>query len=634
MVVVPSLLFLLSLLSSTIFFVPSSHSFSEAESLLKLKNSFTQTNALTSWVPNSSPCSSRWAGVMCFDGIITGLHLTNMGLSGKIDIDALTHVSGLRTISFMNNNFSGSIPEFSKLGVLKSLLLSGNAFSGEIPSDFFSHLNSLKKVWLNDNRFSGKVPESLAQLTHLIELHLENNQFTGSIPAFKQSVNSLNLSNNKLDGEIPGIFSTYDVSAFAGNDGLCGKPLEKVCSATPTQSFAPPASTDYSNDNKLVVGGVVAAMVIVLIYALLSSKNNREDDFSQLGRDTMDEMVEVHVPSSNRRNSESSSRKGSDSKKGGGGGGGGGGSQHGKSGSMTDLIMVNDEKGTFGLSDLMKAAAEVLGNGGLGSAYKAVMSFGLSVAVKRIREMNRLGREAFDVEMRRFGGLRHRNILTPLAYHYRREEKLLVSEYIPKGSLLYVMHGDRGTSHAELNWPTRLKIIQGIARGLGFLYTEFSSYDLPHGNLKSSNVLLNHDHEPVLSDYAFHPLMSPSNATSCMFAYKTPDYFKYQRVSPKTDVYCLGILILEILTGKFPSQYLTNGKGGTDVVQWVSSANSSEEMERELLDPEIASGNVANTNAVNQMIQLLRVGADCVESNPQQRMDMREAIRRIEEVQV
>ncbi|PON66017.1 Tyrosine-protein kinase [Parasponia andersonii] len=618
-------LFLLSLLSTPL--IPFSHSLSEAEALLKLKNSLNQTNALASWVPDSAPCLSKWAGVMCFDGIITGLHLTNMGLSGTIDIDSLNQIPGLRTISLMNNNFSGPIPEFNKIGVLKALLLSGNAFSGEIPSDFFSHLNSLKKVWLNENMFTGNVPESLAQLTHLIELHLEKNQFTGPIPKFKQSIVSLDLSNNKLEGEIPESLSKYNVSAFAGNDGLCGKPLEKVCSATPAESFRSVSEEENANENKLIVGGVVAAMVIVLLYALLSSKNNREDEFSQLRKESnMDEVVEVHVPSSNRRNSESS-RKGGDSKK------GGVGSHHGKSGSMTDLIMVNDEKGSFGLADLMKAAAEVLGNGGLGSAYKAVMSFGLSVAVKRMREMNRLGRDGFDAEMRRFGRLRHRNILTPLAYHYRREEKLLVSEYIPKGSLLYVLHGDRGSCHAELNWPTRLKIIQGIARGMGFLFTEFSNYDLPHGNLKSSNVLLNEDHEPVLSDYAFHPLMNPSNAAQAMFAYKTPDYFKYQRVSPKSDVYCLGILILEILTGKFPSQYLSNGKGGTDVVQWVLSANNSEEKERELLDPEIASGN-ANTNAVNQMIQLLHVGAECVESNPQQRIDMREAIRRIEEVQV
>jgi hypothetical protein len=115
----------------------------------------------------------------------------------------------------------------------------------------------------------------------------------------------------------------------------------------------------------------------------------------------------------------------------------GGGNRNG----IGDLVMVNDEKGSFGLQDLMKAAAEVLGNGGLGSAYKAAMATGLSVVVKRMREMNKIGKDVFDAEMRQFGRIRHPNILTPLAYHYRREEKLFVTEYMPKGSLLYVLHG-------------------------------------------------------------------------------------------------------------------------------------------------------------------------------------------------
>ena len=128
-----------------------------------------------------------------------------------------------------------------------------------------------------------------------------------------------------------------------------------------------------------------------------------------------------------RRNVGESSKKG----------GMGGGSRNG----IGDIVMVNDEKGSFGLQDLMKAAAEVLGNGGLGSAYKAAMATGLSVVVKRMREMNKIGKDVFDAEMRQFGRIRHANILTPLAYHYRREEKLFVTEYKPKGSLLYVLHG-------------------------------------------------------------------------------------------------------------------------------------------------------------------------------------------------
>lgn len=242
--------------------------------------------------------------------------------------------------------------------------------------------------------------------------------------------------------------------------------------------------------------------------------------------------------------------------------------------------------------------------------------------------MNKMSKDSFDSEMRRLGGLSHRNVLTLLAYHYRKDEKLLVSEHVSKGSLLYLLHADRGMSHAELNWPTRLKIIKGVAQGMGFLHSEFASYELPHGNLKSSNILLDSTYEPVLSDYALYPLINNTQAVQSMFAFKSPEAILYQQVTPKSDVFCLGIVILEILTGKFPSQYLSNQKGGTDVVQWAKSA-ISEKKERDLIDPEIAGA----TNSVAEMGRLLHIGADCTESNLDQRMDMNEAIRRIEEIQ-
>ncbi|KAJ7956007.1 putative Receptor-like kinase [Quillaja saponaria] len=607
------------LLLLTLSTLPFAMSLSENEALLKVRSSFTNAEALSSWDLKSSPCKDRWVGVLCTDGIITSLHLTDLGLSGNIDIEALGEIHGLRTISFVNNSFTGPIPEFNKLHALKALYLTKNKFSGSIPKDYFSQLLSLKKLWLSGNKFSGTIPESLSQLEHLLELHLEGNDFSGPIPPLKlESVTSFDLSNNQLVGPIPESLSKFSATSFADNDRLCGKPLNKDCN-NPDET--PKASG--SGSVTVLLGIVIFIVVVGGLLAMCRSATNRKEhhDFSVLNKENEDDMVEVHVQSVNRR--AESSKKGGDSKR--------GGSKRGgsvKSG-MGDIIMVNDEKGTFGLPDLMKAAAEVLGNGGLGSAYKAVLSSGLSVVVKRMREMNKLARDGFDAEMRKFGTLRHNNILTPLAYYYRKEEKLLVSEYIPKGSLLYVMHGDRGTTHAELTWPTRLKIIQGIVRGLEFLHNEYASCDLPHGNLKSSNVLLSDDYEPLLNDFAFDTLINPSNAAQAMFAYKSPDYIQYQQVSPKSDVYCLGIIILEILTGKFPSQYLSNNKGGTDVVHWVSIA-ISEGRETEVIDPEIAS----NTDSLNQMLQLLQIGAACTESNPDQRLNMREAIRRIEEVPV
>ena len=187
---------------------------------------------------------------------------------------------------------------------------------------------------------------------------------------------------------------------------------------------------------------------------------------------------------------------------------------------------------------------------------------------------------------------------------------------------------DHGTSRAELDWPARLKIVQGIAEGLDYLHSELASFDVPHGNLKSSNVLLGPDNHPFLVDYGLCPFVNVDGVET-LFASKTPEAIQHGTVSPKSDVYCLGIIILEILTGKFPSQYLSNGKDGTDIVQWVTSA-FSEGRQAELLDSEIAGCQ----NSLGSMEKLLHIGALCTQSSPEKRLEMKEAVRMIEEIQV
>ncbi|KAF8393651.1 hypothetical protein HHK36_021897 [Tetracentron sinense] len=618
----PSHLFFIFLVLS-----PPTLSISDSEALLKLKKSFTNAKALDSWAPGSAPCTGKiqWVGIICFNGIVTGLRLGQMGLSGKIDINALLEIPGLRSVSFVNNSFSGPIPKFNRLGALKGIYLSGNQFTGKIPSDYFANMESLKKLWLAGNRFTGEIPGSLAQLHHLIELHLENNQFSGIIPPIgHQKLVSFNVSNNKLKGEIPPTLFMMNSSSFKNNAGLCGKQVGKECAIVMEASPVSDGNKEKKPNNVAAAFVTLVVVILMLMGGAIVVKRRREKEFDINWGANLD-LDEVHVSGSNRSNRKSveSSRKGMDS-------GRKGSSQNSKgTAGMDDLVVVNDEKGVFGLPDLMKAAAEVLGNGSLGSAYKAVMSSGVAVVVKRMRDMNRMDRDSFDAEVTRLGKLRHRNILPPLAYHYRKDEKLLIYEYIPKGSLLYLLHGDRGPCHAELDWPARLKIVRGIAHGIDFLHEEFASCDLPHGNLKSSNVLLGSNHEPLLIDYGFCPLVYPTQAAQAMFAYKSPESIQNRHVSPKSDVYCFGIIILEILTGKFPSQYLNNGKGGTDVVQWVLTA-ILDKREAELFDPEIAG----SRNSLNEMQRLLHIGAACTESDPEERLDMKEAIRMIEEIQI
>ncbi|XP_054782216.1 pollen receptor-like kinase 3 [Prosopis cineraria] len=648
MAIAPAILRPTLLLFSTFFVVfRLVNSMSEVQALVNFKASLSDPQALKSWVVNSVPCKEgeEWDGVICSDGFISGIRLEGMGLSGKIDVNPLLELKGLRTFSIMNNSFSGAIPEINRIGFLRALYLSGNQFSGEIPSDFFQKMRSLKKLWLNDNNFTGQIP---SQIPLLLELHLENNQFSGNLPNLSKTLLiEFDVSNNKLEGEIPSSLTQFSASSFSGNPGLCGEKLNKACQ----NSVEPPKSVENTEQNEdsdaddsdsnsgskssnkvMIAAGVVASIVVFLILlALLFVRSRRKKKEKGIqgsvrsgnNNEESSASVEVQVAAPEKKEETSISRKSSrngSSRRGTGKGGGNCG--------VGELVMVNSETCVFGMLDLMKAAAEVLGSGGFGSSYKAVMADGVAVVVKRMREMNVLTKDGFDAEMKKLGSLRHRNILTPLAYHYRKDEKLLVSEYVPKGSLQYLLHGDRGPSHAELDWPTSFKIVRGIVDGMLYLNTQLASSVLPHGNLKSSNILLGPDYEPMLVDFGLCSLINPTNLSQALFAYKTPEALQKGQVSPKSDVYCLGVVILEILSGKFPSQYLNNGNGGIDVVQWANSAISDGRV-LEMLDPQLAS----SKSSIGQMERLLNIGVACTASNPEQRPHMTEALRRIEEIQ-
>lgn len=203
--------------------VPIKSDNNEAEILLRFSKSLQKNDATANWNTKVSPCDKKtdrpnWDNVICENGFVFGLQLENKGLSGTIDVDALKDLPNFRTISVMNNNFEGPIPNLSKLAGLKTAYFTNNKFSGQIDNSFFEGMHWLKKLHLGNNQISGKIPSVFGQLPKLTELRLENNKFEGQIPDFNQErLIDMNFANNSLQGPIPHGLASLKPSAFEGN---------------------------------------------------------------------------------------------------------------------------------------------------------------------------------------------------------------------------------------------------------------------------------------------------------------------------------------------------------------------------------------------------------------------------------
>lgn len=216
--------------------------------------------------------------------------------------------------------------------------------------------------------------------------------------------------------------------------------------------------------------------------------------------------------------------------------------------------------------------ANKLGQGGFGIVYKGTLSDGQEIAIKRLSINSNQGETEFKNEIMLTGKLQHRNLVRLLGFCFARRERLLIYEFVPNKSLDYLIFDPN--KRASLNWEIRYSIIRGIARGLLYLH-EDSRLPVVHRDLKTSNILLDKELNPKISDFGMARLFeinqTQANTSTIVgtFGYMAPEYIKHGQFSIKSDVFSFGVMILEIVCGQRNSEIHSNEENAQDLLSFA-----------------------------------------------------------------
>ncbi|XP_052203668.1 probable serine/threonine-protein kinase At1g01540 [Diospyros lotus] len=319
--------------------------------------------------------------------------------------------------------------------------------------------------------------------------------------------------------------------------------------------------------------------------------------------------------------------------------GGGGGSSHGsgeaRSGDQVAMpvpevshlgwghwyTLRELEESTDGFAD-----ENVIGEGGYGIVYRGVLKDNTRVAVKNLLNNRGQAEKEFKVEVEAIGRVRHKNLVRLLGYCAEGAHRMLVYEYIDNGNLEQWLHGDVGPC-SPLTWDIRMNIILGTAKGLTYLH-EGLEPKVVHRDIKSSNILLDRQWNPKLSDFGLAKLLGSERnyvTTRVMgtFGYVAPEYASTGMLNERSDVYSFGILIMEIISGRSPVDY-SRPPGEVNLVEWLKTMVTNRNAEG-VLDPKMPE-----KPSSRALKRALLVALRCVDPNAQKRPKMGHVIHMIE----
>ncbi|XP_050225515.1 G-type lectin S-receptor-like serine/threonine-protein kinase CES101 [Mercurialis annua] len=264
-----------------------------------------------------------------------------------------------------------------------------------------------------------------------------------------------------------------------------------------------------------------------------------------------------------------------------------------------------------------------LGEGGFGPVYKGRLSKGQEIAVKRLSSESGQGLVEFKNELILIAKLQHMNLVRLLGFCIQGEDKMLVYEYMPNKSLDFFIFGDE-SRREMLDWSKRLNIIDGIAQGLVYLH-KYSRLRIVHRDLKASNILLDKDMVPKISDFglARYFRQNEFEANTCTLVgtrgYMSPEYLMDGVFSVKSDVYSFGVLLLEIISGKKNHNTYHHDRP-------LNLVGYAWELWKDNCLLEILDPSLRNSASKDQVRRCINIGLLCVEQSPLDRPIMSDVL--------
>ncbi|KAF6138528.1 hypothetical protein GIB67_022562 [Kingdonia uniflora] len=521
------------------------------------------------------------------------LDLGYNSFSGPILLSLRT-LTQLSTLILSENKFSGGIPDFlSGFQMLLELQLGGNLLEGSIPSSLAELENLSYGLNLSRNLLTGQIPQELGKLRMLQRLDISCNKLTGSLASFEglTSLLELNVSYNRFNGSVPEEFIKflYSPSSFFGNPGLC---VPQNFGGNINLPTCGPSSITVKGINRVNILLIAFASSLLGVICLLGSTY----------------MVIWYV----------------------------------RPKQVPNLLPMNGIRSIkdfhFSQEKIMEATENlnekfIIGRGAHGTVYKATLKYLRKDRLFAIKKIVFIGQNCARMIMEReiqFANLKHQNLVKLEHFLLRRDYRLIVYKYMSNGSLHDVLHEMSPTPH--LNWGVRYKIALGTAAGLAYLHNEIVPA-VVHQDIKPSNILLDSDMEPKISDFGISKFMDPTFASIHTITvigtvgYIAPEITYTMMKNEATDVYSYGVVLLELITRKKVMD--PSLPDGVNIVKWVHSVWKRTGNVNGLLDPSLVT-ELANPFIRVEVFEVLAVALQCTETISSKRPTMKEVVSRLQ----